>query len=77
MKINSAFLWATSVLLIFASLSNCTTLPHQSKRKANEVDTLSVYHIPSFITAIEIGNRQVYSQSLSDSALAQRAILTK
>lgn len=43
-----------------------------SNRKPYEIDSVSVCHLPSFITAIEKGNQQKFSQSYSDSAFYLR-----
>jgi hypothetical protein len=60
------------VNIIFMLFSCVTTAPLMSNRKPYEIDSVSVCHLPSFITAIEKGNQQKFSQSYSDSAFYLR-----
>lgn len=68
------------VLFCFAALTisilqfSCgTTVPLLSNRKSYDVDTASVYHLPSLITSIAKGNRQEFNELYSDSTLNIRS----
>jgi hypothetical protein len=67
-------LFSIAVITIsFLQFSCGTTVPLLSNRKSYDVDTASVYHLPSLITSITKGNRQEFNEFYSDSTLIVRS----
>ncbi|GAB3504583.1 hypothetical protein [Emticicia fontis] len=67
-------LFSIAVVTISLFQFSCgTTVPLLSNRKSYEVDTASVYHLPSMITSIAKANRQEFNEIYSDSSLNIRS----
>lgn len=61
------------ITISLLNISCGTTVPLLSNRKSYDVDTASVYHLPSLITSIAKGNRQEFNELYSDSTLNIRS----